>query len=167
MGNNRYKITIYTEGSWKKYERHFFYKNITTSYSLVIRTTKLSYSYYLDRWHVFRSIEKLNTWSLEKNLQLRKALEPIMKRHYIPKKYDIDAVSLYELNCKCAFNFRRMCLYSKNCCFCRSFMATKNVFSKHRNTHKILNISFSGEILPQVLVITSILQLYLQPPYQL
>ena len=117
MGNSRYKISIYTQGSWKKYERHFFLQKHNYFLLSSKRTTKSSYSHYLDRWHVFKSWEKLNTWSLEKNLQLRKPLEPIMKRHYIPKKYDTDAVSLYELNCKCAFNFCRMCLYSKTVVF--------------------------------------------------
>ena len=99
---------------------------------------KVTLSYYLDQWHVLSSWRYI--WSL-RNLQLRKPLEPIAKRHYILKKYN---KVVYELNCKCIFYFFRMCLdWRKSCCFCRSFMSNLKVVLKHWDTYKNLKILFS------------------------
>ena len=67
-------------------------KTTTPTFSLVMCTTKLSCSYYLDQcgtcYAMYDKLDMVNRLKRGKNLQLRKPLEPIIKRHYIPKKYD-------------------------------------------------------------------------------
>ena len=67
-------------------------KTTTTTFSLVKCTTKLSCSYYLDQCGTclvrYETLDMVSSLERGKNLQQRKPLEPIIKRHYIPKKYD-------------------------------------------------------------------------------